>query len=93
VLISGGFTPSGAFVFLKSRAKLRCNEDLKAFRPGTSAECEAFGRRLARSLRSFDVLATRRERRRVCPDPELVTPASSSSEALESQSSHAYLVC
>jgi sarcosine oxidase subunit alpha len=39
VLISGGFTPS-VHLFSQSRGKLRWNEDLKAFLPGTSAECE-----------------------------------------------------
>jgi sarcosine oxidase, subunit alpha len=39
VLMSGGFTPS-VHLFSQSRGKLTWNEDLKAFVPGTSAECE-----------------------------------------------------
>jgi sarcosine oxidase subunit alpha len=39
VLMSGGFTPS-VHLFSQSRGKLAWNEDLKAFVPGTSAECE-----------------------------------------------------
>ena len=39
VLMSGGFTPS-VHLFSQSRGKLQWSEDLKAFVPGTSAECE-----------------------------------------------------
>jgi sarcosine oxidase, subunit alpha len=39
VLMSGGFTPS-VHLFSQSRGKLRWNESLGAFVPGTSAECE-----------------------------------------------------
>jgi sarcosine oxidase, subunit alpha len=39
VLMSGGFTPS-VHLFSQSRGKLKWDEDLKAFVPGTSAECE-----------------------------------------------------
>jgi sarcosine oxidase subunit alpha len=39
VLMSGGFTPS-VHLFSQSRGKLEWNEDLKAFVPGASAECE-----------------------------------------------------
>ncbi len=39
VLMSGGFTPS-VHLFSQSRGKLQWNDDLKAFVPGTSAECE-----------------------------------------------------
>jgi len=39
VLMSGGFTPS-VHLFSQSRGKLEWNEALKAFVPGTSAECE-----------------------------------------------------
>ncbi|HWG72309.1 MAG TPA: 2Fe-2S iron-sulfur cluster-binding protein, partial [Steroidobacteraceae bacterium] len=39
VLMSGGFTPS-VHLFSQSRGKLQWNEDLKAFVPGVSAECE-----------------------------------------------------
>jgi sarcosine oxidase, subunit alpha len=40
VLMSGGFTPS-VHLFSQSRGKLAWNEGLKAFVPGTSAECES----------------------------------------------------
>jgi len=39
VLMSGGYTPS-VHLFSQSRGKLEWNEDLKAFVPATSAECE-----------------------------------------------------
>lgn len=39
VLMSGGYTPS-VHLFSQSRGKLQWNEGLKAFIPGTSAECE-----------------------------------------------------
>jgi sarcosine oxidase, subunit alpha len=39
LLMSGGFTPS-VHLFSQSRGKLRWNESLEAFVPGTSAECE-----------------------------------------------------
>jgi sarcosine oxidase subunit alpha len=39
VLMSGGYTPS-VHLFSQSRGKLQWNQDLKAFVPGTSAECE-----------------------------------------------------
>jgi sarcosine oxidase subunit alpha len=39
VLMSGGYTPS-VHLFSQSRGKLQWNEVLKAFLPGTSAECE-----------------------------------------------------
>jgi sarcosine oxidase subunit alpha len=39
VLMSGGYTPS-VHLFSQSRGKLQWNEALKAFVPGTSAECE-----------------------------------------------------
>jgi sarcosine oxidase subunit alpha len=39
VLMSGGYTPS-VHLFSQSRGKLQWNEVLKAFVPGTSAECE-----------------------------------------------------
>ena len=39
VLMSGGFTPS-VHLFSQSRGKLQWNEELKAFVPGASAECE-----------------------------------------------------
>jgi sarcosine oxidase subunit alpha len=39
VLMSGGFTPS-VHLFSQSRGKLEWREDLKAFVPGSSAECE-----------------------------------------------------
>jgi sarcosine oxidase subunit alpha len=39
VLMSGGYTPS-VHLFSQSRGKLQWNEALKAFLPGTSAECE-----------------------------------------------------
>jgi len=39
VLMSGGYTPS-VHLFSQSRGKLRWNDDLQAFVPGSSAECE-----------------------------------------------------
>src|SRR6202789_1618449 len=39
LLMSGGFTPS-VHLFSQSRGKLRWNESLGAFVPGTSAECD-----------------------------------------------------
>jgi sarcosine oxidase, subunit alpha len=39
VLMSGGYTPS-VHLFSQSRGKLRWNDALQAFVPGTSAECE-----------------------------------------------------
>ena len=39
VLMSGGFTPS-VHLFSQSRGKLEWRDNLKAFVPGASAECE-----------------------------------------------------